>query len=75
MILKTAIEVLRGGKPGDRHWIPDSYILQDGEELDPHTGCGLNARGMISDHIEDPRRLTCLECRTEYAAHYLATKA
>ena len=73
MILQTVIEVLRGGKVGDRHWVPDNQFYE-GEELDPVTGCGLNASGMVSDHIDNPQRLTCLECRTQFAVTYLVRK-
>jgi len=78
MIIETVIEVLRGGKPGDRHWVPLPQWL-DGESfssLVPYTSCGLPATAiaMVSDHIEDPRRLTCLECRLAFAADYLANK-
>lgn len=73
MIIQTVIEVLRGGKPGDRHWVPTNQWIDD-EHMTQYTGCGLPANTMVSDLASDPQRLTCLECRTKFSANYLATR-
>lgn len=68
MMIECCIEVLKGGKPGDRHW-----LRSDWDPLDARSACGRRIDGMPVAWTDEPRRITCLACREALVLHVMAS--